>query len=204
MLAVPTRGQIGWQTVTALETARDYSSGLAPIIYQPGNLSVALTRNRIVQRFLASDCTSLAMVDDDIAPPINFLELLDPYVPEYGLVALPHPMPHPAEPGTMIFSSFEVEGDDLRPKGLWTGMNDVDAVATGCVVVSREALEELGPAPFRINHDPRAVLQSDDFIFCEDLRSAGYRIGCYWDGNFVDHFRSTGLEPLLAAQLARA
>ena len=72
-----------------------------------------------------------------------------------------------------------------------------------CGRVAREGLEELGPAPFRINHDPRAVLQSDDFIFCEDLRAAGFRIGCYWDGHFVDHFRTAGLEPLLRAQLAR-
>ena len=203
MVAVPTRGQIGWQTATALEAARDYSPALGPIVYQAGSLSVALTRNRIVARFLESGCEKLAMIDDDIAPPVNFLELLDPYVPEYAMVTLPHPMPHPSEPGTMIFSAFDVVEDGLQPKGLWTGINEVGAAATGCVLIGRECLEELGPAPFRISHDPRDAVQSDDFLFCEDLRKEGFRIGCYYDGHFVDHFRTAGLEPLLRAQLAK-
>ena len=50
MVAVPTRGAIRWETVTALEEARDCTPGLGPIVYQPGNLSVALTRNRIVEQ----------------------------------------------------------------------------------------------------------------------------------------------------------
>lgn len=200
MLAVPTRGQIQWQTVTALEAARDYSPGLRPIIYQAGNLSVAMTRNRIVKRFLETDCTALAMVDDDIAPPANFLEVLDPLLTDdFAMVSIPHSMPSPSNYAQMMLSVFDDGGaGKLAPRMSFTpGLNECYAIATGCVLVRRDALVELGPNPFRIESDPDAAITSDDFLFCADLRAAGYKVGCWWDGRHVDHFRTVSLGPLL-------
>jgi hypothetical protein len=187
---------VQWQTVATMQAARDYDPSLPPVLYQEGNLSVALTRNRIVEQFLASDCDVLAMVDDDIAPPLNFVELLLPFVGEYAMVGMPHVSPHPTEPHNLILCVYAADPEGLRPMGLFDGINECAALATGCVLISRRALVELGPAPFRIEHDPRAALQSDDMLFCADLRTAGFRIGCYWNGHPVDHFRATNLTPL--------
>lgn len=203
LISVPTRGTIRWETVTALEAARDYmGEGTAPILYQPGNLSVAMTRNRIVKRFLETDYTMLAMVDDDIAPPINFVEMLRPHLGEYAMVSLPHPAPHPADPSVMCLTVYdESPGEGYRPKGLWQGINDADAVATGCVLISRTALEELGPAPFRVSADPDATVTSDDFLFCQDLKAAGFKVGAVWEGRPIDHFHVASLAPIAESQL---
>lgn len=205
LLTVPTRGSVTWQTATMLEAARDYTPGLRPILYQPGNLSVALTRNLIVRQFLATDCTTLVMVDDDVVVPANFIEILDPFVGDYGMVALPHPATHPTEPGRLFLTAYdEVEGGWLKPRTrLVEGINEVAAVATGCVAVSRSAIEALGPAPFRIAHDPDENVTSDDFPFCAALRAAGFKIGAFWGAGMVDHVNTVCLMPLLERQMAR-
>lgn len=200
LVSVPTRGSIHWQTVTALEGLRDATPGLRPILYQEGNLSVALTRNKIVKRFLETDCSVLVMVDDDIVVPPHLMEAIVPHVPEFAMVSIPHPMPG-SDNASLVLSAFQANSFGLILAELEQGLNEVDAVATGCVAISREALEKLGPNPFRIESDPDAEITSDDFLFCADLRAAGYRIGCWWDGWFCDHIRAVQLAPLMEARL---
>jgi hypothetical protein len=199
MLAVPTRGTVSWQTITRLNEVRDATPGLRPIVFQPGNLSVALTRNRIVETFLASDCETLVMIDDDCVPSPHFLEALDRLVPEYALAAVPHVMPNPADSSRLILTAFDVVAGGLTPAALDDGVNDVDAVATGCVAVSRQALVALGPNPFRISNDPAEPV-SDDFLFCADLKAAGFRIAAWWDGWPCDHISTVSLGPLFESQ----
>jgi len=102
----------------------------------------------------------------------------------------------------LCLSAFEAMADGgYVPTGLWEGINRVDAVATGCVLIKRSVFLHLGPAPFRIESDPTARVQSDDFLFCEDLKAAGLKVGAYWEGRPVDHFHSVALAPLAEAQL---
>lgn len=196
LLSVPTRGQIGWATVTRLEEIRDATPGLAPIHYQAGNLSVALTRNKIVNRFLEGPWQALAMVDDDVVPPPHFLSLRQ-HLPEYALLAVPHPMPNPNDPSDLILTAFDETGSGLAVANIEDGIHECDAVATGCVLVSREALTALGPNPFRIENDPAAEVTSDDFLFCRDLKAAGLKVGYFYDGWFADHHTTTSLAPLM-------
>lgn len=201
LVSVPTRGSIHWQTVQSLEALRDDTPGLRSILYQEGNLSVALTRNKIVKRFLETDCEVLVMVDDDIVVPPHLMQSIVPRIPEFAMVSIPHPMPA-ADNSTLVLSAFKANVfGHLNLAELEPGLNEVDAVATGCVAISREALEALGPHPFRIEHDPDADITSDDFLFCADLRAAGYRIGCWWDGWYCDHIRAVQLAPLMEARL---
>ena len=201
-LAVPTRGSIHYITVTRLEEVRDNTPGLRPILYQSGNLSVALTRNRIVKKFLATDCTTLMMVDDDVVPPPHFIETLDAFIPEYGMVGIPHPMRNPSDPGSLGLCVLKKDKDGLlNGCALEKGMNEVDAIATGCVAISREAVEAVGENPFRIENNPDALITSDDFLFCADLQERGFKVGSWWDGYFCDHLSTTSLAPLLERSL---
>jgi len=199
LVAVPTRGAVSWQTVTRLNEVRDATPGLRPIVFQPGNLSVALTRNRIVQTFLATDCETLVMVDDDVVPPPHFLETLDRLLPEFAMAAIPHVMPNPADHSRLMLTACDAVPGGLTGSDLADGANDVDAVATGCVAVSRQALVALGPNPFRISHDPDDAV-SDDYLFCRDLKSAGFRICAWWDGVPCDHVSTVNLGPLFMAR----
>lgn len=208
MIAVPTRGSVRWETAMRLQEVRDHDPALPPVLYQPGNLSVALTRNRIVQQFLQTDCKYLAMVDDDIAPPVNFVDLLLPCMDDFAMVSLPHAHPYPGDPSLLSFSVYDLVfpgGSLLRTKDVFVGLNECDAVATGCVLISRESLIQLGPHPFRMEHDPTATIQSDDMLFCADLRTAGFKIGALWMGLPVEHYNTVNLTPLwVTANLERS
>lgn len=205
LISVPTRGQIQWATVTRLQSIRD-AGGFPPINYQPGNLSVALTRNKIVKTFLAGDYDVCVMVDDDIVPSPGFLDAVLDSVGDFGLIAQPHPMPHPKDPSALLLSVFDDDGGQIMPKQtVELGLNECDIVATGCVAISRAALEATGPAPFRISHDPDDAINTDDFVFCRDLRILGFKVGYWMDpaGWFADHHHVTMLAPLMEQRIGR-
>jgi hypothetical protein len=190
MIAVPTRGSIRWETVTRLQEIRDAHPGLPPVRFVPGSLSVAITRNRIVSQYLQTNDDVLIMVDDDIVPPPHMLEALLPHVGEYGAVAIPHSAPAPDNPSCLILTAYE----NGFPADLVQGINEVDTVATGCIAISRKAIEALAPNPFRIGNDPDA--DSDDFEFCKDLRTLGFKIGAWYDGWICDHVTTIMSAPL--------
>jgi hypothetical protein len=201
MLAVPTRGTVTWQTVTRLNEVHDRHPGLQAAVYQPGNLSVALTRNKIVKRFLATSAQVLVMVDDDVVPPVNFIEVLRPLVSGggYALAAVPHVMPSP-NGHSLALTAWNLTSMGLRLADLNEGINEVHAVATGCCAISREALELLGPNPFRMSNDPDRPT-SDDFLLCQDLRNKEQRIASvcgFSHGWYCDHVTAVNLAPLLA------
>lgn len=204
LLAVPTRGQIDWATVTRLEEIHARAGLADPILYQPGNLSVALTRNRIVRRFLAGNWKVLAMCDDDVIPPPHWLDTATK-LPDSGLamIATPHPMPVP-DGSSLMLSIFDGRFDALRPVAPRDGLHRCAAVATGAVVIAREPLEALaGQGPFRIENDPEAPITSDDFLFCADLAVNGYAVGYWFDGSYANHHSAVGLAQLLEGQSGR-
>ncbi len=196
MLAVPTRGAIRWETVTRLDTIRDATPGLRPIVYQPGNLSVALTRNRIVKEFFATDCELLVMVDDDVVPPPTMLETFTGMT-GFGIAAIPHPMPDPDNHGRLILTAWDEDG---HISDLEDGWNEVGVVATGCCAVTRHALSAMRRNPFSISNDPDNPV-SDDFLFCRDLRAAGFTVGAWMDGWYADHVTTVSLAPLHEATM---
>ena len=197
LVTVPTRGQVAWQIVTRLNEIRDETPGLAPIVYEPGNLSVAQTRNQIVRRFLETDKEVLVMVDDDIVPPPHLLDIAK-HLPEYAMVGIPYPLWRQDQ--GLFLSAFSMTSQGLKVASLHEGLNDVDSLGTGCVAVSREALVTLGRNPFRFDNSEELEGTSEDFIFCADLRAREFRIGCWWDGWYADHIRAVGLAPLMEFQ----
>ncbi len=202
MVAVPTRGQVGWQTVVRLNEIRDETPGLDPILFEPGNLSVAQTRNQIVRKFMETDKTMLVMVDDDVVPPPHLLESLAVMPDGYGMVGVPYPLWRQDQ--GLFLSVFRRGPEGLKLAEMGEGLNEVDALGTGCVAISREALATLGRNPFRFDNSEEFESTSEDFIFCADLQAAGYRVGAWWDGWYADHVRTVGLAPLLESQLRPA
>ncbi len=179
LVAVPTRGQVGWATVTRLQEIRDRERGLAPILYQPGHLSVAATRNR-----LAGSWKVLVMVDDDVVPDARMLQLVD-LIPEYGIAAAPTLV---AINGKLGVNAYGADGREVRGQGV----TEVIAVGFGCVAIDRELVHR--GQPFELGYrDGQAV--SDDVMFCEKARAAGarvaadFRIAC-------DHHTSVSLAAL--------
>ncbi len=202
LLAVPTRGQVAWQTVVRLNDIRDETPGLGAILYEPGNLSVAQTRNQIVRKFMDTAKDVLVMVDDDIVPPPHLLERCFANMDGHAMVGVPYPLWRQDQ--GLFLSVFRRGPDGLKLAELGDGMNEVDALGTGCVAITREALVALGRNPFRFDNSPEFESTSEDFIFCSDLQAAGFTIGAWWDGWYADHVRTVGLAPLMETQLRQA
>ena len=196
LISVPTRGAIHHATVTRLEQIRDTQPGMAPILYQEGHLNEALTRNQITQEFVAGPWDVLAMIDDDVAPPLGFLDLVE-HLDTHGMVGVPYL--HFTAEGRVDYTIYEDHPDGgylfAEPE---LGLNTCDAVASGCILIHRRVFDVLGDTPFRMSHDPRRPA-SDDFVFCQDMRQAGFTIGYWWDGTPADHYpASVNLAPIKA------
>ena len=153
LLAVPTRELIHCATVTRLQEIRDKYQ-LDPVLYQRGALNVAHTRNKIVQAFLNGRWDTLAMVDDDVLPPLDFLDR-EGDLQEFGaisspcLVVLDNPL-------TIMYWLLDVHGDGYRPHVPEPGLHECAAVGTGAILISREALLSFDQPPFYITSDPKS------------------------------------------------
>lgn len=170
---------------------------MRPILYQPGAASVAYNRNLIVQFFLNTDAEVLVMVDDDVVPPIGFLDALLPVPDGFGIVGVPYPIGDPKS-GVPMLCVYEMNDElGIRAADLKEGLNECDAVATGCVAIPRSVLEEFGPNCFRFDANPAEVMHGEDILFCRDLREKGYKVGYTTAVGFCDHIRVTSLEPIV-------
>ena len=120
-------------------------------------------RNEIAEEFLKSDKPYLWMVDSDTIPPRS-LSLLDNecdvvggWYYQYNPVVRPEPFP-------CVYKRTSKGYVGLSPKEWKKEPFPVDAVGSGCMLVSRRTLEEL-PEPFLYGRkDGRRI--GEDITFC--------------------------------------
>lgn len=184
-LAVPTRGYVYAETAARLQAIRDTHSECPPVHYEPGHLSVSYVRNMIVKKFLASEAEWLLMIDDDVVPSMNVLELCKP---PGDVVAAPclifreeYDIPAPA-----VFQQIP-DGYTLVPNVYDRhGRVRCDATGTGCITINRRVLEHPGMRnPFSMQDDEQE--NSDDFAFFNRLNRVGeFEIYADYD-LFADH-----------------
>lgn len=189
LVAVPTRGLVSWGTCTRLQEIRDANPGLPPIVFRPGHLSVALTRNHIVRQFMEGDWQALIMVDDDVAPASTLLTLVDGF-DRYDVIAMPTfvwrpdmaPVPVPA-----VWGMSNIQ----TPEG-GTGLRAAEIVGTGCIAIHRRVFEGLPAEPFMVGHEEGRDV-SDDIMFCRAVTTAGFRIGADFT-TAADHHTTVSLQ----------
>ena len=151
------------------------------LITYPDEKPISNNRNKIVQDFLYnSDADYLLMIDADIIPPENLLNLADfqkdiispiCFIYQKNMVApLVMRMNPEGTYGIMPFNGTE-------------GLVEVDAVGTGCIILSRKVLEHPDlKAPFMNEYDQDGVKKYGlDFAFCRRAKKAGFKIYCHLD-----------------------
>lgn len=187
VIAVPLASPfIYWRTVAAiLEMERPVQSDL--MVFQGALVDRA--RNRLVEQMLKHpmEATHLLFLDADIVPPADLLKKLlkddQPIVSGLYRKRLP-----PYEP--MAFTK-DLQGR-YRPVNLKrrkSGLERVDVVGAGCLLIRREVFEKIEPPWFASEWRDEGHL-SEDFSFCEKARSLGLEI-------FVDRSASAlHLEPI--------
>lgn len=144
----------------------------------PAAKPITNNRNTIVQKFLATDCDYLMMVDSDIIPPVNILNLADF---DKDIIT---PLMFVKQKGMLIplFLKRGKDGiydsDDYLTK---VGLQEVDATGTGCIFIKREVLENV-KHPFENRYDEDGIkILGNDFAFCQMAKEKGYRVWVHLD-----------------------
>jgi len=128
-------------------------------------------RNVQRQRFLASRCTHMFILDADCIPQVRTIQKLLAY--GLPIIAAPHPSVKGDEMGLMVLDRSPEGYVQHRPL---TGLQGPDVVV-GCagLLIQREVLEKLGP--FRCLYDAEGLLvRTEDFDFCDRAHEAGYDV----------------------------
>lgn len=142
-------------------------------------------RNHAVKEFLESDYDYLLMVDDDNPPRKNPLDLVEL---DLDVVGCPTPIWHVTEDKVadgvwpLLWNVFDARGEEwtqtLKPRD---GLQEVDAVGTGCILIARRVLEGM-PRPFeRVWHEDGTCWKGSDLYFCQKAKARCFKIWTHWD-----------------------
>lgn len=189
MVAVLHMGHISTPIVDVLNVIKEDQRYETEILFNtdvPGENN----RNKIVLKFMSSDCDYLLMIDDDNPPIKNPLDLIGL---DKDIIGLPTPqwkgnvMPHLMwMVGKRFPDGYRCYTDKRE------GIEQVDFVGTGCMIVAKRVFEKIkGPFMRKWNEDGVAVL-GQDFHFCERARERGFEIWVNWD-YVCNHFKKINL-----------
>ena len=154
----------------------------ATVVYHPFLSPIDHARNTIVNDFLHTDCSHLMMVDDDIVPPFEALERL--LFHNKDIVAAACPLIGPNKEGDLIttMNAYNLNKDKEYIIVESTGLQMVDAVGTGCMMIQREVFENMRVAPFVTEYNADGIkYRGEDLNFCYQAKLNG--IDTYVDFN---------------------
>lgn len=176
---------------------------LAPIIYGRTDAN----RNLIAAWFLRSEYTHLCMLDADHLHAANIVE------------ALARPMTQ--DPNRLIVAGvnfrrtyayepciYRADADGrLAPVTDWdrTGLNKVDGVGTGCIMIARSVFETIPRPWFEYTYAFAAddLYPAEDLDFCVKARNAG--IDIYADGRITSpHLGELAIDEATWAQVQKS
>lgn len=158
----------------------------------PSTKPISNNRNTIVQKFLATDCEYLMMIDSDIVPPPNILKLVDF---DKDIIS---PFMFVNKKGELLplFLKENKDGfydvDDYLHK---VGLQEVAATGTGCMIIKREVLEKV-KCPFENIYDEDGIKTLGlDFSFCKKAKALGFKTWVHLD-YIASHFTTYDLKDL--------
>jgi hypothetical protein len=155
---------------------------------------VTRARNLIVEEFLKTDCEWLLMLDNDVVPPddlLNILDTLPPSQPEQariwpkGAAGVLVPRVYiPAE--GYICLGWMYGGESV---GNW---HELIHAATAAMFIHREVFSKLQKPYFEFGTMPDGAPITEDLMFCTNVRKADFRIFGH-RGYTCSHFRTLDL-----------
>jgi len=175
------------------------------LVWENPNISwgepICSNRACIVNRFLKTDCDYLLMIDDDVIPMHNPLELV--YADEDIIGSPAKVRQNPQELNwTAYVKAKDKDKDGYYPTDFGTVSSDadllkVDIVGTGCILIKRRVLEKL-KAPFLVEfREDGTNKYGTDFAFCRRAAKAGF--GIYTTPQrLCEHIKEVGLLDMTA------
>ena len=129
-------------------------------------------RNDIVKRFLQTNRDFLLMIDSDIVPTKNPLDLV-----QYNkdVIGLPCPTWKENEVTWLVMDKVE-GGWQMSSKLNNKGLVEVDAVGSGAILIKRKVLENI-KEPFSVLWDKDGLMDTGlDILFCEKAKKKDFSI----------------------------
>ena len=140
-------------------------------------------------------------IDADNPPvegnPLDLVEL------NKDIIGIPTPIWHNRDQVTgsrpLYWNAYESHAESGAYKE-WkdkNGLQKVDAVGTGCILIARRVLEHpMMKAPFHRTWDEDGCMdKGNDISFCERARKAGFEIYCHWS-YWCDHFSEMSMNSM--------
>lgn len=160
---------------------------------------ISSNRNKIVKRFLDTDCDFLLMIDDDVVPLHNPCDLV---AANLDVVAMPALVRSAGQ--LLNWTAYNAHSDgvgysavDLDSIDDMLDIVEVAIVGTGCILVRRDVLENV-KAPFHSEFDDDGIqTYGTDFAFCRRATKAGYKIHTTVHRR-CEHFKVVGLSDVTA------
>lgn len=161
-------------------------------ITYPSARPITNNRNRIAKQFLEGDWDYLLMIDSDIVPHSNPLDLI---AHDKDITGCPCPQWNERD---LYWVVMDKDGTGYKPipPERRHGLRQVDAIGTGCILIRRNVLEAVR-APFNDKQAEDGTLDlGEDFYFCEKATEAGFEVWCDWRAP-CSHFKTLDLIEVL-------
>ena len=205
-IAIPTRelnsfsinGRLS-KLLSALERQSHYNVTVRFYAGQP----VELARNNLVHLFLATECDYLLMIDDDIVPPEDILEMAEhgkdvvaalcyAYSPAMGIFPVAYEF---AENGSYR-NKYNVIGVGAEAEN--KGLLKVGLAGSGCIMIHRRVFSKIEEPYFKFSFNDAItdVVESEDFGFCTRVIEAGMDVYVDTD-RACGHFKHVDLHEIL-------
>ena len=167
------------------------------LIAYPSDKPISYNRNKIVQEFLSrKEFDYLMMLDSDIIPPPNILNLVD-YGKDIMTPVLFAYQQNQVLPLAVMRRKEDGFYTPLDPSK-YTGLTEVDANGTGCMIIRRDVLEKVR-APFLNEYDADGMKRTGlDFAFCRRAKELGYSVWCHF-GYICSHYTTVDLKQIYAS-----
>jgi len=154
--------------------------------------------HHIINDFMSSDYDFWLSMDADNPPINNPLDLVDL---DLDIVGLPTPVWNTSGPkgdSPVYWNAFRSDDDGYAYKAFppKDGLHEVDAIGTGCFLISRRVFEnpEMRKAPFqRVWNEDGTVEFGNDLAFCKRAKAQGFKIHAHF-GYHCDHINQISLQ----------
>lgn len=146
----------------------------------PNDKPIEDNRNRLVGKFMETDCDWLVQIDDDVVPPENYLDLILYNKDVISGVCYAYRQDAIVP---LILGKNEEDGLwknlDVNPND---GLIEVDSMGTGAMIIHRRVFEnpEMRKHPFQsIWNEDGTRKKGLDLMFCEKAKQQGFGVWCH-------------------------
>ena len=174
-ISIATKGTIRAQTVVWLLQSFTQLAPDVEVQIVADSMPLQHARCEQVQRFLASRCTHLFLLDSDCVPQASTIQKLLAY--DLDIVAAPHPAIKGKEIGLMVLDRKEDGTGYVQHRPL-EGIQGPDVVV-GCagLLIKRSVFEIVKDPWFTCRYNQQGfITATEDFDFCDRAHAAGIHV----------------------------